>query len=380
MKPPTETLVEQVPEVPFYIPATGPATRPRRSLKHGDCFAVLDSHGDIGATPGGPDGLYHCDTRHLGHLELLLNGMQLLVLGSNTRDDNSLLTVDLTNADMYSNEKLVLPKDTLHLVRTVFLWRATAYQRLRIQNHGDREVRCTLSLAFASDFADLFEVRGLRRPRRGTLRAERTGPDQVALNYAGLDGKALRTLLSFEPVPARISTNAASYELVLEPGESQRICATAQCSSEDAPADRPFVFHKGMRAAFKENRTASRNITAIVTSNEIFNEVLCRSMADLSMLTTTTRRTLSLCGHPVVLDHVRPRRDHHRDRDAVVRSGTGQGRTAPARRPPSQGFRRACRRRTRERFCTRCAAARWRRCAKFRSVSITAAWTLRRCS
>ncbi len=60
-------------EVAFYIPATGPETRPRRNLKHGDCFAVVDTHGDIGATPGGPDGLYCRDTRFLSHLQLTLN-------------------------------------------------------------------------------------------------------------------------------------------------------------------------------------------------------------------------------------------------------------------------------------------------------------------
>jgi glycogen debranching enzyme len=134
--PPTVALVEQVPEVPFYIPATGPSTRPRRTLKHGDCFAVFDSHGDIGATPGGPDGIYYCDTRYLGHLELSLNGMQCLLLGSNIRDDNSLLTVDLTNPDIYFDQKLVLPKDTLHVVRTLYVWRAGVYQRLRIRSHS----------------------------------------------------------------------------------------------------------------------------------------------------------------------------------------------------------------------------------------------------
>ena len=36
----------------------GSSTRPRRTLKHDDCFAVLDSHGDIGASPGGPDGIF----------------------------------------------------------------------------------------------------------------------------------------------------------------------------------------------------------------------------------------------------------------------------------------------------------------------------------
>src|SRR5262245_37001905 len=87
------------PDAPFYISAVGPATRPRRSLKHGDTFIVVDSHGDIGATAGGPDGLFHADTRYLSHLELLINHVQPLLLGSNVRDDNALLTVDLTNPD-----------------------------------------------------------------------------------------------------------------------------------------------------------------------------------------------------------------------------------------------------------------------------------------
>ncbi|MGA8395824.1 MAG: glycogen debranching N-terminal domain-containing protein, partial [Pseudolabrys sp.] len=96
-----ETLLEQTPETPFYIPGTGSSTRPRRTLKQGDCFAVLDSHADIGATPGGPDGIFFCDTRYLSHLEILLNGSQPLLLGSNVRDDNSILIVDLTNPDIF---------------------------------------------------------------------------------------------------------------------------------------------------------------------------------------------------------------------------------------------------------------------------------------
>src|SRR3979411_3397926 len=48
---------DEAPETPFYIPATGPSTRPRRTLKHDDIFAVFDSFGDIGATAGGPDGI-----------------------------------------------------------------------------------------------------------------------------------------------------------------------------------------------------------------------------------------------------------------------------------------------------------------------------------
>jgi hypothetical protein len=60
---------------------TGPATRPRRSLKHDDTFIVLDSHGDIGASAGGPDGLFNADTRYLARLEMMLDDVQPLLLG-----------------------------------------------------------------------------------------------------------------------------------------------------------------------------------------------------------------------------------------------------------------------------------------------------------
>ena len=70
-------------ETPFYIPATGPTSRLRRSLKCDDTFLVIDSHGDIGALAGGSDGLFHHDTRFLSRLELLVNEQQPLLLGSN---------------------------------------------------------------------------------------------------------------------------------------------------------------------------------------------------------------------------------------------------------------------------------------------------------
>src|SRR5438270_12992369 len=91
------SLVEPVAEDPFYIPATALTSRPRRILKHGDSFVVLDSHGDIGATAGGSDGLFHCDTRFLSNLELRVQGMVPLLLGSSLRYDYALVSVYLTN-------------------------------------------------------------------------------------------------------------------------------------------------------------------------------------------------------------------------------------------------------------------------------------------
>src|ERR1700754_884415 len=155
----TTRVVEQIAESPFYIPMTGPASRPRRALKHDDTFAVLDSHGDIGAAAGGPDGLFNADTRYLARLELALNDVQPLLLGSNLRDDNSSLTVDLTSPDIYRDGRIELQKDVLHIVRSIFLWRGTFYQRIGLQNHGEATASFDLTLQFDNDFADLFEVR-----------------------------------------------------------------------------------------------------------------------------------------------------------------------------------------------------------------------------
>src|SRR5271165_6576914 len=156
-----------VPEVPFYIPATNLPSRPRYTIKHGGTFVVMDSHGDIGAASGGADGLFHEDTRYMSQFELRFEGEAPLLLGSNVRDDNSALSADLTNPDIYRNGHIVLQKDTVHIVRTTFLWRKTAYQRIAVKNHGEQPIDCELSLRFANDFADIFEVRGIPRTRRG---------------------------------------------------------------------------------------------------------------------------------------------------------------------------------------------------------------------
>src|SRR6476646_795549 len=190
---------ETVGESPFYIPMTGPAARPRRSLKHDDTFIVLDCHGDLGASAGGPDGLFNSDTRFLARLELRLDEVQPLLLGSNLRDDNSGLAVDLTNPDVYRQGRIVLRKDMLHIVRTIFLWRGAAYQRIGLQNHGEQPASFDLRLLFDNDFADLFEVRGERRPRRGVGSARLLGPADVSFEYQGLDGKTRSTGLHFDP-------------------------------------------------------------------------------------------------------------------------------------------------------------------------------------
>lgn len=273
-------------ESPFYIPMTGPAARPRRSLKHDDTFIVLDSHGDIGASAGGPDGLFNADTRYLARLEMVLEEVQPLLLGSNMRDDNSALSVDLTNSDVYRNGRLVLQKDTLHIVRSIFLWRGTAYQRIGLQNHGDCPASFDLTLLFDNDFADLFEVRGERRPRRGAATSKLLGPTDVVLEYSGLDDQSRITALHFDPRPTRLSVNAATYHFDLAPAQATSLFVAVSCNKPIM--QKPVPFFRGLLAHRREMRQSTAGAASIETSNNIFNEVLCQAMADLNMLMTET--------------------------------------------------------------------------------------------
>jgi glycogen debranching enzyme len=282
----TQTIPIEAPaEDAFYIAATESASRPRCSLKSNDTFIVLDTHGDMGAASGGTDGLFSHDTRFLSRLQLLINGAQPLLLGSNLRDDNAALVVDLTNPDVFADQRVILEKDTLHILRTVFLWRDTVYQRFGLRNYGDRPIDVQMAILFANDFADLFEVRGTRRERRGTATVQLRGGDQVLLNYRGLDDKLRRTTLTFDPPPDNLAANGAFYRLRLAPGGSRPIFLAAGCNTVE---NRPVPFLRAMIKTRRELRESTSGRTSVQTSNELFNEMLCRSAADLQILMTDT--------------------------------------------------------------------------------------------
>jgi glycogen debranching enzyme len=235
---------------------------------------------------GTGDGLFYRDTRFLSQLEMRVNGMQQLLLGSNLRDDNAILTVDLTNPDMFSSERaIVLEKDTLHINRSVFVWRDTAFQRLALRNHGARPLSLVLSLTFANDFADVFEVRGMRRPRRGTSRVRVNAPHEVVLRYLGLDNVVRETSIYFDPAPTGLSWREATYQIALAAHEATARCVAIRCNPT---APQPVPFLRGLLHAHRELRQAAGGTAVVQTSNPLFNDILCRSMADLAMLKTET--------------------------------------------------------------------------------------------
>ena len=91
--------------------------------------------------------------------------------------------------------------------------------------------------------------------------------------------------MNFDPPPNRLATNAATYDLRLAPKETRPLFLSVSCDRTDS---RPPPFLRGRLAARRELRAATRNQTSVETSNDRFNEVLCRSAADLAMLMTDT--------------------------------------------------------------------------------------------
>src|ERR1700739_449428 len=146
----------------FYILATSSRIDNRTCvLKHGETFAVFDRYGDIEPVGLGELGIYHEGTRFLSRLALRLDKDHPLILSSTVKENNALLTIDFTNPDVYVGGRVVIPRGTLHIFRSKFLWKGVCYERFRIRNYGLFPINVSFSLEFDADFADIFEVRGL---------------------------------------------------------------------------------------------------------------------------------------------------------------------------------------------------------------------------
>jgi glycogen debranching enzyme len=260
-----------------------------RALKHGDTFALFNHYGDIVPFQSAPDGVYYCDTRHLSHFELRLNDQRPLLLGSTIRDDNAILAVDLTNPDLFANGDLLLPRDMLHLRRLRYLWRSSCHERLAIRSYHTSACSTTLTLVFESDFADLFEVRGQIRKRRGDTSRALLSERAVVLRYMGLDGLLRATTVRFSPPPTRLDAFSACYELSVVPHIQAVIFIEVEFTHGVEPTANTANTYLGcMFAARRALRRAAARAARVTTSNSKFNQLISRSMSDLHMLITDT--------------------------------------------------------------------------------------------
>ena len=259
-----------------------------RVLKDRETFAVLNTSGDILQFGGKQQGLYHNGTRYLSSIAVTINDVPPLVLSSAVREDAFVLSVDMTTPDIEQDDDDVeaIPHDRLHIVRDQFLWKQCCYTRLRFTNYHTEQLRFVVELRFEADYRDIFEVRGLRRKRRGAMLEPITEPGCLRLGYRGLDGVTRQTEILLSPTPDQTTEHGFICALKLQPGSVQELELRIRIDPPgDGSAD---TFATALSSAEQYELEAERAWATVETSNEQFNEWLLRSAADVRVLTTET--------------------------------------------------------------------------------------------
>src|SRR6266542_1252118 len=274
----------------FYIRSSSARVDVRtRVLKQGETFAVFDRFGDIETFGTGELGLYYQDTRFLSRLTLKLGKVRPLLLSSTVREDNAVMAVDATNPDSWRDGEIVIPRGTLHVFRSKILWEKTCHERLRIHNYGRAAVDVSFAIEFDADFADIFELRGMKRERRGRRLETEVTKDRLVLGYEGLDNRLRRTRIVFDPPPTRLNESVATFQIRLEAGKdaSYRCAIACEVDGDSRQHVRPCYESVVEEAASALECVRARE-PQIFTGNEQFNDWLNRSLADLHMMRTET--------------------------------------------------------------------------------------------
>lgn len=297
----------------FYILASSLSSRrTTRVLADGHSFAIFDAGGDIVESPLEALGLFHRDTRYLSRFELRVAGQTPYFLNSFLSDDKAQLRVNLTNPDLGDHGGAIdLPRNSIQLQRSWALGPATLFHRLLLRNYTQAPVSLDLEFRFGVDFADLFEVRGVKRLRHGETLTPERHKDRLRFRYRGLD-RALRfSTFHFDRPPTLLDAERAAYSIKLEAESDLALELRIECGNEgdpdslplcpkDADAPRyPENFGHALAARHAQVAHAEAGWAKVSAANELANSLLRRSECDLmSLMAHDARGTYIMAGIP----------------------------------------------------------------------------------
>ncbi len=265
-----------------YVMSGGRASR--LAVKEGDLFLYTNELGQVPGTENSVLGLYYRDTRHLSRYVLSIAGRQPVLLSASAERGYA-ATIELTNLEARTADGHVLPQASVHVRRTRFV-SDRLYELLRVRNYHQREVDLVLDLDFDADFADLFEVRGSRRRRRGSRLAPRVSDGTLTLSYLGLDDVTRQTIVRFHDRPESLKQGRARFRLRLPPGERAVIRYDIQVVGPEAPGEAGGEFNARIGALRHEHERWASDATDIFTDNDQVNRALRRGQDDLRLLST----------------------------------------------------------------------------------------------
>jgi glycogen debranching enzyme len=186
-------------------------------IKHDRLFLLMDQRGDI-VPPGNCGlGLFEEDTRMLSHYALLFFDEPAQLLSSRATSAFS-IRVDLAIPDDRFGGDRWDPKNSVHISREIVLGDRLA-ERVVLVNYLARPVEFQMELRVGCDFADIFEVRGWKRERRGHFFAPAAGASALQFAYEGTDGKRIRSTLRFAEPPDECVAGRIRWLCRLEPND-----------------------------------------------------------------------------------------------------------------------------------------------------------------
>ncbi len=271
----------------FVPPSASIQERLPRALKNGDAFALFDPHGDALGAMHGPEGIYYRDTRHLSYWRMTICGAYPMLLGSAVDERVDAMIVDLTNPDILSDDRVVIPNDAIHINRTKFLFDNCVHERIAVRNFDEHPHRITLEITIGADFLDMFEVRGDKRPKRGRKMRAICTADGLTHRYIGLDEIERVTDIRFMPAPRLVQEHRVEFTLDLAPGE-RRVIFCMMAFDGRACVHPERAFPRAYRRLRERRRAEARNRPILRSSNSLFDVVIDRSISDISTLTTET--------------------------------------------------------------------------------------------
>lgn len=263
------------------------------TLKSGALFLVTQASGDMPAQSSRTGrhglGLYFHDTRFLDEKRMRVNGRPMTLLFESA-DLGDRCTRELTNPELRLSGDGVIHKETigLHIDTTLD---GEMREVLTFRNFSLEPLEVTLTLAYGSDFDDIFTVRGMTPGERGQVDDPHSEGGVLQLGYTGADHRRRTTEITFDPPPASLRGNCATYSLELAPGGAQRLSVAIRLEdipvggTDDDLESSPGRVERGAVSVTDGTGLPSGDVR-LRTSNELFNRVLRRSFLDLAMLDT----------------------------------------------------------------------------------------------
>jgi glycogen debranching enzyme len=282
--PPTgRPLKEPVPVLVTDLASKTLAVKEGETFLYTDLEGNLDHGGDYGL------GLYSKDTRFLSHFRMTVSGRDPVLLSSSS-ERGYMSYVDLTNPDLYEGERVTVPQQTLN-IRRIRAINGRMFERVRVKNYNAAPVALDLEFALGADFADIFEVRGMARQRHAPADPPKVDGKLIEFAATGADGARRVTVVEFAQVPDAVELDGdlvrVVFRLRLGAYQTRLIGLTVEPIVDDErPAEIDFdvAIHQ-LRRSYEE---WERECTQIVTDNELFNQLLDRSLRDLRALYTET--------------------------------------------------------------------------------------------